>query len=334
MLFKDIIENNVIIHCDTEEKSNKFLQECKNKGVVWKSGEPIKGYNYWNTFKSDTHYYISSNMRVSYGNLEDFLSETDEGYTIKYKIIDFEEFQKSILFEKLNEFTRRNFTEEEVYIFPITLCDNIVDRDNERFSANALEEMRSMFLGVTGIIDDHRECIAKIFHTEIITEDREIITDEDYTVLKAYAFMIRNADNADIIKQIESGEKKEVSISCCAEKHICSICETDKIKNSCDHIKGKYYNGKKCYITLNNITDVYEWAFVKKAEDKIDTDRTITSDVIISEIHKSNCETEILEYLQKWIIDTNNQLKNKCKKQDKTIQEMKKFTKILDDYDD
>lgn len=327
MLFKDIIENNLAIHCDTEEKADNFLQECKNQGVIWETSETIDKQNYWYRYEENTCYYIDHNMKVACRNFSYFLK-------VGYKIIDFEEFQKSILLEKLNQFTCRNFTEDEVYIFPITLCDNIVDCDNERFSAKALEEMRPMFLGVTGIIDDHRGCIVKIFRTEIITEDRGTITDEDYTVLKAYAFMIRKADNADIIKQIESGEKKEVSISCCAEKHICSICGKDRIKEPCGHIKGRYYNGKKCYVTLDNITDTYEWAFVKKAEDKIDTDRTITSDTIISEIHKSNSEIEVLEYLQKWIIDANNQLKNKCKEQDNAMAEIKKHIKVLADYDD
>lgn len=321
MLFNYIIENNIVIRCDTEEDANKFLQECKNQGVIWTTGKTIDKQNYWHEYEENTCYYIDHNMRVPYDSFQGFVHNG-------YIVISFEEFYKLIqnteLLEKLNQFTRRGFTEDEVFIFPITLCDNTVDRDNERFSVKALEQMRPMFLGVIGIIDDHRKCIAKIFHTEIITEDRGTTTDEDYIVLKAYAFIIRNADNTDIIKQIENGEKKEVSISCCVDKHICSICGTNRVVKPCSHIKGRYYNGKKCYVTLNDITNLYEWAFVKKRETKIDTDRTITSDTIISEIHKSNSEIEVLEYLQKWIIDANNQLKNKCKEQDNAIAEIKK----------
>lgn len=167
MLFKDIIGNNVVIHCATQEKSNEFLKECISRGAILGQENTIKDFS-WDIFKLGTCYYIDSDMRISCGSFAYFL---DAGY----EVIDFEEFQKSILLEKLNQFACRNFTEEEVYIFPITLCDNIVDCDNERFSVKALEEMRPMFLGVTGIIDDHRKCIAKIFYTEITTEDRGLL---------------------------------------------------------------------------------------------------------------------------------------------------------------
>ena len=32
----------------------------------------------------------------------------------------------------LNQFTRRELTEEEVYIFDVILCDNEIDRDFEK----------------------------------------------------------------------------------------------------------------------------------------------------------------------------------------------------------
>ena len=31
---------------------------------------------------------------------------------------------------------------------------------------------------------------------------------------------------------------------------------------SCSHIKGRSYNGAKCHIVLDDITDAYEWSFV------------------------------------------------------------------------
>ena len=40
--------------------------------------------------------------------------------------------------DKINSFTRRELTEEELYTFPVTLCDNDIDRDGEAFSDKAL----------------------------------------------------------------------------------------------------------------------------------------------------------------------------------------------------
>ena len=59
---------------------------------------------------------------------------------------------KEIL-ERINSFTRRPFTEDELYVFSVILCDNEIDRDCERFSDKALEEICSRFVGKTGIFD-------------------------------------------------------------------------------------------------------------------------------------------------------------------------------------
>ena len=55
--------------------------------------------------------------------------------------------------EKLNRFTRREHTADEVYIFDVVLCDNEVDRDGERFSVEALKKLKELFVGKTGISD-------------------------------------------------------------------------------------------------------------------------------------------------------------------------------------
>ena len=48
------------------------------------------------------------------------------------------------MLEKINRFTRRPVTENEIYTFPVNLCDNDIDRDNERFSDNALLAMSKL----------------------------------------------------------------------------------------------------------------------------------------------------------------------------------------------
>ena len=60
-------------------------------------------------------------------------------------------FMEKEILEKINKFTRRAFTADELYVFSVILCDNEVDRDSERFSDNALETLRNLFVGKTGI---------------------------------------------------------------------------------------------------------------------------------------------------------------------------------------
>lgn len=169
------------------------------------------------------------------------------------------------LLEHLNKFTRKELSAEEVYVFPVTLCDNEIDRDNERFSRKALDELAEKFIGVTGIFDHNpkgENQTARIFMTEVVEEDKTNFLGERYAYLKGYAYMVRTDSNADLIREIDGGIKKEVSVSCLAEKQICSVCGADRKVKPCRHVKGRRYDGKRCFVTLEDISDAYEWSFV------------------------------------------------------------------------
>lgn len=166
----------------------------------------------------------------------------------------------------LNHFTRRAHTLEEVYLFDLILCDNEIDRDGDCFSEQALKAMQKLFVGVTGIFDHNLKSgnqTARIFRTEVLTDaSRRTKTGQPYQYLKANAYMVRTNANADLIREIDAGIKKEVSISCAASEQICSICGTNRLKQHCGHIKGRSYQGALCYTTLDGISDAYEWSFV------------------------------------------------------------------------
>lgn len=181
------------------------------------------------------------------------------------KFVKGDRMDKEIL-EKINKFTRRALTEEEIYVFSVILCDNEIDRDCERFSDEALEALRGRFVGKTGIFDHDPSTsnqTARIFDTEIVTDPSKTIKNgEIYKYLKANAYMVRTDENRSLIAEIDGGIKKEVSISCTAAQRICSICGADKALTSCSHVKGRKYNGKLCHTVLGGITDAYEWSFV------------------------------------------------------------------------
>ncbi|MDO4864335.1 MAG: hypothetical protein Q4A05_09225 [Ruminococcus sp.] len=172
---------------------------------------------------------------------------------------------KEIL-DKINKFTRREFSADELYTFSVILCDNEIDRDCERFSDAALEKLKALFVGKTGIFDHEASTSnqnARIFETELVTdESRKNKCGEPYKYLKASAYMVRTEDNKNLIAEIEGGIKKEVSISCSAGRRRCSVCGCDKALQSCSHVKGKTYGGRLCHVVLDDITDAYEWSFV------------------------------------------------------------------------
>lgn len=168
--------------------------------------------------------------------------------------------------EKISRLTRRDFSDDEIYTFPVTLCDNKIDRDNERFSDDALRKMAELFVGRPIIIDHDPSAsnqTARIYDAEVITDTAET-TDygAPYTYLKGYAYMVRTADNADTITRIDGGILKEVSVSCSARHKTCSVCGADLLKAPCEHRKGETYDGKICHAVLDGITDAYELSFV------------------------------------------------------------------------
>lgn len=55
--------------------------------------------------------------------------------------------------ELINAYSRRKLTKDEVYVFGVVLCDNDIDRDNERFTVESLFKLEKLFVGKTGIFD-------------------------------------------------------------------------------------------------------------------------------------------------------------------------------------
>ena len=168
--------------------------------------------------------------------------------------------------EKINRYTRRELSADEVYVFPLILCDNEIDRDFERFSIEALAKLRRLFIGKTGIFDHNpkgENQTARIFDTAVEKDElRYTGTGETYHFLTAKAYMMRSDKNHDLILDIDAGIKKEVSVGCAVAEVICSVCGANTKEKPCEHMSGKVYGGKTCHFTLQKPTDAYEWSFV------------------------------------------------------------------------
>ncbi len=162
----------------------------------------------------------------------------------------------------INEYSLRPLNKEEVFCFSVKLCDNDIDRDFERFNEDSLKTLESLFVGKTGIFNhsmksEDQSC--RTYKTQLIVDnDRKTVDGMTYMYLKAWCYTVRSEKNESLIKDIESGIKKEVSISCASESRICSVCG----ESHCNHIPGRKYKGEYCHKTITNITDAYEWSFV------------------------------------------------------------------------
>ena len=168
--------------------------------------------------------------------------------------------------EKINSYSRKKLTADEVYTFSINLCDNDIDRDGECFSDGALETLAELFVGKTAVLDHMAKSsnqVARTYEARVLEiECKTNSLGKPYKVLRAKAYMPRTEKNKAFIEEIETGIKKEVSISCSAKKKTCSICSKQAGSFECKHIAGKEYGGKMCYAVLDDISDAYEWSFV------------------------------------------------------------------------
>lgn len=162
----------------------------------------------------------------------------------------------------INKHTLKPLTKDDVFTFSVILCDNDIDRDFERFDEAALKALEYLFVGKTGILNhsmksEDQSC--RTYKTQLIYDHSRKTSDGDsYIYLKAWCYTVKSEKNQSLIKDIESGIKKEVSISCSSATRVCSICGD----SHCNHIAGRKYNGEICHKTITDITDAYEWSFV------------------------------------------------------------------------
>lgn len=168
--------------------------------------------------------------------------------------------------EQVNRFTRRELKVEEVYIFPIVMCDNELDRDNEHFTVEALNQLAERFIGKTVICDHDRKNInqvARIFSTEVVHNPSvKTFNGQDLYQLTCKAYMLKNESTQPIINNIEAGIYKEVSVNCAVASQKCSICGQEYYGDNCIHFRGRAYDGKRCVLALSDVTDAYELSFV------------------------------------------------------------------------
>ena len=113
----------------------------------------------------------------------------------------------------ISRFARKTPDAKDIYTFSVILCDNEIDRDNERFSVESLETLKNMFVGVTGIFDHSMKSsdqTARIYKTEIVRDESKItLAGEVYTCLKAWCYMLRTEKNSQLISEIDGGIKRK-----------------------------------------------------------------------------------------------------------------------------
>lgn len=170
--------------------------------------------------------------------------------------------EKQTLGEKdlalINAQTLREFTADEVYTFRLMACDNRVDRDNERFTDQTLEQLAALYVG-RPVLRDH-SWSAGMQTARCYAASVEPDGDAKCLVLRCY--MPRTDATADTITAIEAGILRECSVGCAVAHAICSICGVDQRESLCKHYPGVEYDGQVCHFDLVGAVDAYEVSLV------------------------------------------------------------------------
>lgn len=175
---------------------------------------------------------------------------------------------ESVNLEKINAFTLRQLTAEEVFAFKVVASSNEIDRDFEAFTTKALEQMAALYVGKSMILDHYPTAsgqVARVYDAEVITDETKTTAlGEVHTALVLYIFLPRIQKNEGLISEIECGIKKEVSVGVCVQKRICSICGEEMCGCTCKngHRLGTEYEGALCVGRLDEAVDAYELSFV------------------------------------------------------------------------
>lgn len=213
--------------------------------------------------------------------------------------------------EKINKFTRKPLNSDDVAIFEVTLCDNEVDKDYERFDKGALEMIRTLSVGNLGVLYDvshSTDQIARIYDCQINELNKLTQSGEYYKKVVAKVYIILTPNNSSLVEKLSS-TPVEVGISCSIKDCTCSICGQNMRVSACRHIKGKKYKGKLCYGVLSGMYDFLEWSLKIKSDNKKDNNErceSIINDDIqrsfttLEDVPESNSGNLILSSKSKW----------------------------------
>lgn len=160
------------------------------------------------------------------------------------------------LLAAVNRFALRPLARDEFVVFTLDLCNNQVDRHHSRFPEAELEKINAMVVG-RPLMERHdmRGTLPRgtFFRSRIHREG-------DVVSVRPDVYVLRTAENADFILNIEGGVYRETSIgfSFCLPE--CSVCGNDV--RACAHTPGQTYDGQPCHFIMRDVVDVLEGSVV------------------------------------------------------------------------
>lgn len=161
--------------------------------------------------------------------------------------------------EAINKHALKPLTAEEVFIFQFELSNSNVDYYATRMTLGTLNnyaaKINSQGVPLEGHHDDYRYPLGRIYKAEVVKSD------DGVNRMSCRAYILRGDENTGdissdaVIRKIEGGVQKDVSIGFLAGGYTCSVCGEPMVSGffgrvmglECEHIPGASYEGQMCY---------------------------------------------------------------------------------------
>lgn len=187
--------------------------------------------------------------------MEPFFTER-LGSLVGLRLYDAGAEEESDLLAAVNRFALRPLAREEFAVFTLDLCNNQVDRHHSRFPEEELEKVNAMVVG-RPLMERHdlRGCLPRgTFFRSRLLRDGAVVS------VRPDVYVLRTAENADFILNIEGGVYRETSIGFSFGRPECSVCGNDV--RACAHTPGQAYEGGVCHFVLRDVLEVIEGSVV------------------------------------------------------------------------
>lgn len=199
----------------------------------------------------------------------------------------------------INSLTRREFTADQLYTFPVVCCDTRIDRDGDKFTKESLDQMAGMAKGVTVIFDHYWTAqgqTARLYKAEV-----RQAADGEYELV-AWAYMPINEKTQSIVDAIDAGILKEVSVGFSYSDLKCSICGNSYFGGECNHYRGREYDGRIAFTYITGVKEWYELSFVAvPAQPRAGVEKSFRQkleDEKLNRLEGGNKVEKLIEYLK------------------------------------
>ena len=157
---------------------------------------------------------------------------------------------------EVSRYALRPLARGEFAVFTLDLCNNRIDRHHSRFPEDELDAVSRMVPG-RPLMERHdlKGSLPRgtFFRSQLHRAG-------DVLSVRPDVYVLRTAENADFILNIEGGVYRETSMGFAFRTPECSVCAKDL--RTCSHVPGRAYGDETCHYVMRGVLEVIEGSVV------------------------------------------------------------------------